>query len=172
MRKMIWLVCLVVLAGLPAFAQDAPSVEIFGGASLFHADGAPSGRSLFGGWQASFTKNLDSSFGFKADLGGQYRSIFGLRASAYEFLFGPQFTFRGKRKTGFVHLLTGAETARYAGASSTAFAFGFGGGVDLELGKQVAFRALQFDYIPNRYRGIWTHDIRMGAGIVLKLGRS
>ncbi len=172
MRKTMLLVGLVVVLGCSAYAQDSPSVEIFGGASLFHADGAPAGRSLFGGWQASFLKNLDPSFGFKADFGGQYRNIFGVRASAHEFLFGPQFTFRGNRNTGFVHFLTGAETASYGGITNTAFAFGFGGGLDMKLGSQVAFRAVQFDYIPNRFRGIWTHDIRLGVGLVWKLGRS
>ncbi len=169
MMKIILLVGLVALTGLPALGQDYPKAEVFFGGSLLRADGAPRGQQLFGGWQASVNGNFSETFGLTADLGGQYRSISGQRVSQYEYLFGPRLTMRGEGATAFSHVLFGGVTAT-GGGTNTGFAMGVGGGVDINVGRRVAIRAIQFDYLPNRFSGIWFNDYRLGFGIVFHAG--
>jgi hypothetical protein len=48
------------------------------------------------------------------------------------------------------------------------FALGFGGGMDVSVNDLIGIRVFQFDYRPNRARGLWSHDVRFSSGIVLK----
>lgn len=169
MRKMMLIVGIVVLASLPALGQEFPKAEVFFGGSLLRADGAPSGQQLFGGWQASLSANFRESIGFTADLGGQYRSILGQGVSQYEYLFGPRLVRRGEGITAFTHFLFGGVTVR-SGGSETGFGMAFGAGMDLDVGRRVAIRVVQFDYMPSRFSGMWFNDIRYGFGIVFKAG--
>ena len=48
------------------------------------------------------------------------------------------------------------------------FGLGFGGGMDVSVNDLIGIRVFQLDYRPNRARGLWSHDVRFGSGIVLK----
>ncbi len=54
--------------------------------------------------------------------------------------------------------------------SGTGFAMAFGGGLDVIVGKRVVFRAIQIDYVPTRLFNARQHNIRLGLGVVFKLG--
>jgi hypothetical protein len=167
MRKLALLVALLALLGLPASAQEYPKGEIFGGFSYAR----PGTEVNAYGWQVSISENPHRKVGLTADFGGQYKSIGGVTASAYEFLFGPRYTVRGKDLTGFVHGLIGGATVRGAGQSASGFAMGFGGGFDANVNQHISIRILQADYIPTRIGGTWGHSFRLGAGVVVKIGR-
>ncbi len=193
-RPLVCAAALAVICGLAApgaSAQDYPKAEIFGGGSVVCAFcnrtavlgslGSPGAEGL-GGWQASATGNLSKAFGIVGDFGGQTRSsagrfaIFGTQAWQYEYLFGPQFSARRDRLTGFAHALFGVASLHAGGGSVSGFAMGFGGGVDINLTKRLALRAAQFDYIRHRLSvaGVSTsqNDLRLGVGVVFKLGGS
>ncbi len=169
MRNGILLVAVFLLASLPALAQDYPKAEVFFGGSLLRSDGAPSGQQLFGGWQTSLSANFSEAIGFTADLGGQYRSILGQGVSQYEYLFGPRLIRRGEGITAFTHALFGGVTVT-GGGTNTGFGMAFGGGMDIDVRRKVAIRIVQFDYMPSRFSGMWFNDIRLGFGIVFKVG--
>src|ERR1044072_7017701 len=70
MRLIIFTAVLLSTLSMPAMAQDAPDVEVFGGYSFLKADG---GGSL-DGWNASVAGNLSRSFGVVVDFSGHYSS--------------------------------------------------------------------------------------------------
>ena len=88
----------------------------------------------------------------------------------YEFMAGPRFASRGDTATGFVHAMFGGAAFRGFEFSDTGFAMAFGGGLDVNVGKGFAIRAIQFDYVPTRLFDTWQHNIRRGFGVVFKLG--
>ena len=100
-----------------------------------------------------------------------------------QFLFGPRFTFRRERVTAFAHALFGVNRTHLTGfvanqntfpsVSETDFAMGYGGGLDINAGKNIAIRLFQVDYVPVRTGlfGIpWRHNLRVQAGVVFKFG--
>jgi tetratricopeptide (TPR) repeat protein/opacity protein-like surface antigen len=158
--------------GGPAAQVPAqPLVEIFAGPSLLCPSCQEQGRQLFGGWQASVTTNLWRHLGITGDFGGQYRGWSGVRFSQYEYMVGPQLAWRFRRSTPFVHALFGGVTFRGADTTNTGFGMGLGGGLDVNVSKRLAIRAAQFDYVPNHFSvGGWDHDLRLGVGLVIKVG--
>jgi hypothetical protein len=167
-KRLLSISGLVLLFTVPVYGQndDYPRVEAFGGLSYFNVDAVT--RDTFYGWQASVSTNFHKNVGVTADVGGQYKTLFGTSIQGYEFLIGPRFTARGRRFTGFTHALFGFLHARGGGLSDTIFAAGFGGGVDVNGSDRVAIRVVQFDYIPSRFSGEWRHNARLGFGMVIK----
>ena len=100
-----------------------------------------------------------------------------------QFLFGPRFTFRRERVTAFAHALFGVNRTHLSGfvanqntfpsVSETDFAMGYGGGVDINAGKNIAIRLFQVDYVPVRTGLLgnpWRQNVRVQAGVVFKFG--
>jgi len=174
MKKLILAFIATLFLVSPAWAQqssgrDYRRGELFGGFSLINV-GDGNRENLFGA-QASLSGNFHRNVGLTADMGGQVRDLGGITVQQYEFLFGPRFVVRGERLTGFAHALAGFEHLRVGGFSDNGFALGFGGGLDVNLNERWAVRPIQVDYIPNRFGGQWFHDVRYGAGVVVKFGR-
>jgi hypothetical protein len=172
MWKTIWLLGLALcIPGLAeAQSHEQPSVEIFGGPSVMRNGATAPSFSLYGGWQAEGTVNFNKYFGLTADFGGQYRSISGNRVSQYVYLFGPRVAARGRQGTVFVHALVGGNTLKAFGSSTNGFAWGLGGGLDLNAGRHIAIRVIQADYLRTRLSTLWFNDARLGVGIVFKFG--
>lgn len=170
MKKIGWLLGLVLCAAGTAQAQstERPTTEIFVGPSLLRNGASAPSFSLYGGWQAQGSYNFNSHFGMTADFGGQYRSISGMRASQYEYLFGPRVKAPIQRVTVFAHGLLGANTFKLSGQSFNGFAAGVGGGLDYDVSRHFAVRVIQADYLRTRLSNTWFHDARLSAGIVLK----
>jgi len=178
MRKLVLVSLILLVAAIPASAQDTyPSAEVFGGYSFLNVGGFGDRESAHGvGF--SIAGNLGKQFGIVGDF-SYHRKTFDdlgvdVKATVTTFLFGPRLSVRGKSATGFVHVLAGG--ARLGGSafgisdSTTGFALGLGGGVDINAGKSIAIRLGQLDYIPARFEGEWFHSVRYEAGIVIKFG--
>ncbi len=152
---------------------EGPRATVFGGYSLLR-----NGGNTPKGWDGQATFNLNRYLGLTADIAGTYRPIAsvallpGVSASAnqnlYTFLFGPTVTANLGRAAVFGHALFGAARAgSSAGVSlpiiggvstglnnATAFAMAFGGGVDINLTRHIAIRALQLDYIRTNFSSV------------------
>jgi hypothetical protein len=175
LRKALCSMCLVFLASLPALAQDVPKAEVFGGYSWAGAN--------FHGWNASVTGNITKRFGIVADFSGHYGSELDgsvlIKQDAHSFLFGPRFSFRGKRLTPFVYALFGAtrfhESAIISGQklshSDTGLRSVLGGGLDVKVNDRVAIRAFQLDYFRPNFFGEAHNRGRLAFGVVLRLGK-
>jgi len=165
---------ILLLLSSSALGQDGdyPKVEAFGGFSWIELDGLGGEGERFYGWQASISGNFHENIGIVFDAGGRYKS--GIQS--YEFLVGPRFTMRIEDGAVFVHALAGLNHARISGLgdtlSDTAFAMGFGGGVDINIGDWGALRMMQVDYIGTRISGLdeWDWNYRVGIGFVFKFG--
>jgi len=166
---------LAIILMLPLFlkAQDTPKTEVFGGYSYLHNSG-----SNFNGWEGQGTLNLTPFFGLTFDASGHYHTasafspITGVSFSAnqrlYNFLAGPTVTARFNKFSVFGHGLFGAAhsslgaglTLPIVGGISTgvtsanAFAMALGGGLDLNLTKHFAIRAVQADYLYTRFNAL------------------
>lgn len=150
-------------------AQDVPRAEVFGGFSYLRTP-ISMGFNLIG-WQANPDINLGKSLALAFDFGGQYRSIFGVRLSQYEYAAGPRFKYRTGPATLFVHGLVGGDAAHAPSTTQGAFLLGFGGGLDFNVSHRLAIRAFQLDSLHDRTRGVWGHGLRVGVGVVFKAGR-
>jgi opacity protein-like surface antigen len=173
MRKVGLLLVLAALLAVPAImGQDEyPKAEIFGGFSYMNFDSGGGERYNALGWQASAAGNFHKNVGIVGDLGGQYKSIEGTTVWVYEYLFGPRFYYRTEKSTVFAHTLFGGATAGGGGESETAFAMGYGAGVDVKISDRVAFRVMQVDYVPMHKWGEWFNSFRLGVGIVFTSGK-
>ena len=180
MRKFMWVIAVLAVVAMPAHAQNTPQVELMGGYSYLRADAGGDDLSMHG-WQASFTENLNSWFGGKAEFSGFYANVTPpsgppeINVNAHTFLFGPQFTARKSSSfTTFAHVLVGAirGSQGYLGISQpkTDFAAAFGGGVDIKVHKRFALRIIQADYLVTPYLNQTQNNIRLSAGVVLRLG--
>jgi hypothetical protein len=175
---------LLAAASQAAFAQgEHPRVEVFGGFSCLPANTLTDfPRDDSYGFQGSVAVNLNRWFGIVGDVGGQYRTVTDLgpnwpgvtaTTSVYEYLVGPRFFLKRNRITLFAHALVGGATgnAGLAGFSDSELAVGGGGGLDINLNRRIAIRAIQFDYIGS-FVDILEDNVRLGFGVVVKLGGS
>jgi hypothetical protein len=180
MKKLILLLAVVLLASVPARAQSShPSTEIFGGYA--YASTELITRRNTHGFGVSFAGNLSENWGFVAETSGHYgKEVFNIpfigdvdvNFNKYLFLFGPRYSKRGRAATAFGHVLVGGARVKLENqGSSTGLAVGVGGGVDVNVGKSVAVRVFQLDYVPEHSTGEWTQTFRAQVGIVLKLGQ-
>jgi hypothetical protein len=188
------LLFIVFAVPLPAWAQEFPKVELFGGYSYVRMTG-----DNWSGWNASVTKNFNAHLGITADISSfgtsmsQDLTSFVYRSDQHEYTFmiGPQLMYRGPQKiTPFVHLLVGAAHDYYnqsyvyapgdvppsfGSYSSNRFAMGFGGGIDHKLIGPLLVRG-QIDYMGIRFgmsgttQSAWAKYWRLTAGVVLPLG--
>ena len=175
LRKAFCSMCLICLTFLPLMAQDSPKVEVFGGYSWAGGN--------FHGWNTSVTGNVTRRFGIVADFSGHYgNENLGstlLKQDAHSFLFGPRFSFRGKRVAPFVYGLLGVtrfqESATISGqkisVSDSGFSSALGGGLDVTVNDHVAIRAFQIDYFRPNFFGEAHNRGRLAFGVVLQLGK-
>jgi hypothetical protein len=189
MRRVGFILPLFLIFSLPAGGQDSyPKAEVFGGYTFSRYAVASTGHNL-NGWGASVSGNVTRYFGVTADFSGVYGAepyvpvctvpvppgcpLQTQNMNAYHFLAGPRFTLRTHGATPFAHTLFGAANLREEKLGTrSGFAMGFGGGVDVPLGKHVAYRLVQADYIGSlRSDSGWDHDFRLETGVVFTFGR-
>lgn len=87
---------------------------------------------------------------------------------------GARFSRRpGNRFTTFIQALAGGESGyRHVGfANNSGFSFGAGGGADVGLKNWLGLRIVQVDYQFTRVTGRTLNSVRLGAGLVLRIGR-
>lgn len=157
-------VSLLLVAG--AVAQGTPKAELFGGYQLthFNVGGGLPGVN-FNGWDAAISANVSSMLAITGDISGAYKD----GAKDHFFMFGPTVSFRNDGSlTPFAHGLFGMDHASGFGSSANAFAMGLGGGLDYGIGKNVAVRLGQFDYLMTHFASARQNNFRYSAGIVFR----
>jgi len=100
LRKIVLTSGLLVLASLPARAQD--KAELFGGFSYLRFNSTPGINQ--NGWEIAGQYKFRDWLGGVGDFAGNY----GSSASTYTYLFGPQISMRS-RVSPFGHLLLGGD---------------------------------------------------------------
>jgi len=179
MRKLGFLLSLLLLATLTAAAQDNPKADVFFGYSYVRANPNTPGASGFNlhGGSASVAYYPSSSLGIVGDFGGYHvGSISGttVNSNLYTYLFGPRFAYRGK-VTPFAQALFGG--AHLTGSAlgtplQNSFAMTAGGGVDVNATDHVTIRLAQAEYLLTRFREIGPrvnqNNLRLSTGIVFR----
>lgn len=183
----------MLMFGVVASAQEAaetPKVEVGlnysylrvnpgGNLSSYNANGG------FGYAQYNFSK----SFGLVADLGANYvGSANGTQIgnTAFEYLFGPRFTWRHSRFSPYVQTLFGGERFSnglnpaslnpVTGSSQNNFAAAFGGGLDVTVTQHMALKPIQVEYLMTQfapgsgYPNNVANNLRYSTGIVFRFG--
>jgi opacity protein-like surface antigen len=149
----------------------------------FHP-GDPFGDFGAHGGAGSFAYNVTRYLGLTAELGGNHfqRNVNGLPISGglTSYLFGPRLNLRRfNRFVPFGEILIGgthASSQLTGDQGQNAFAMAMGGGVDMVLTKNVAWRFAQLDYMMTNHAGsalnatARQNNFRAGTGIVFRWG--
>src|SRR5262249_37263813 len=165
--------------------QLLPRYEVNGGYSYINFNPG-SGFDNFNnnGGTGGFAYNANRVLGLGAEVGGysSRRDVNGNKVSGglTSYLFGPRLNLRR-----FDHFLPFAEFL-FGGArgnegitgadAQNAFALAAGGGVDVVLTKNVAWRFAQIDYLMTNFSGpslnsqARQNNLRLGTGVVLRFG--
>jgi opacity protein-like surface antigen len=175
LRKTLCSVCLICLTFLPVMSQDLSKAEVFGGYSWAGGN--------FHGWNSSVTANVTKRLGIVADFSGHYgEELEGpivVKENAHSALFGPRFSFGGKRATPFVYGLVGLtrfhQSATISGQrfseSDSGFSSAVGGGLDVRVNDRLAIRVFQIDYFRPTFFGEAHNRGRLAFGVVLHFGK-
>jgi Outer membrane protein beta-barrel domain len=187
MQKLFLIAALIMALPILAQAQEAPRTEFFGGYSYMRLeDNGIDGQDRdLNGYQVTGAVTLFKKYlSVKVDVSGHFGDVLTNTTPRFDlsqtlFLAGPQITFRkNERFQPFGHVLFGAarQTIKINPANidntDYGFAFAVGGGLDLRtpLGKKVAVRLFQADYVRTRINDITSGNLRTSAGIVVRLG--
>ncbi len=186
---------LVVMAALVAgsagaFAQDyTPRLELGIGYSYSSMHVPNSGqRANMHGLLIDSTANLNRWLGLSAELGTHYHCISGCwdpwggrtdpdeRNDSLSFMAGPRVVLRrGTAMSPWLHALAGISRVSYSsiyGAHTSVSGLGLvgGGGLDVPL-HSFTLRVIQLDYLRMPMPGGSSDNVRVGAGVLLRLGR-
>jgi hypothetical protein len=156
--------------------QVAPRWEVFGGYSYLRLDSPTFGYpdwSNLNGFHGEATFNITTRWSVTADGSGHY----GSQLSVYNYMVGPQYSWRRDKSKFFVHGLFGKaqNTVNIPTATSNALesvgrAIAAGGGYDMDLTPRFTLRAVQVDYLNTHTFGVGQNDIRVSTGLVFHFG--
>ena len=146
--------------------------------------GSPFGSFNNYGGSGSFTWNVSRWVGLTEELGGlsYNRTVNGISNSGgtTTFLLGPRLNLRKfDYFVPFAEFLLGGAHAgppMTGNASQTSFALAAGGGVDIVLSRNIAWRFAEIDYLMTNFSGASLggnarqDNLRLGTGIVLRFG--
>ncbi|HJZ64091.1 MAG TPA: Ig-like domain-containing protein [Candidatus Acidoferrum sp.] len=168
-----------------AWGQLTPRYEVGAGYSYINFQpGDPFNSYANHGATASFTFNPTSFLGLTAELGGYsfQRKVNSdqIKGSMKSLLFGPRLNLRRfDHFVPFTEFLFGFANSgiETTGADQqNAFAMATGGGVDVVLTKNLAWRFAQIDYLMTNFSGPILgssgrqNNLRLGSGFVLRWG--
>jgi hypothetical protein len=158
-------------------AQVAPRWEIFGGYSYRNFDSPTIGyasRSNLNGFNIEPTFNLNTQWSIVADVSGQY----GSQLTVYNFLFGPQYSWRKEKSKFFVNGLFGKgqntvniKTETRNGFESVGLAVAAGGGYDRDLTPRFTLRVVEADYVHTHTFDASQNDVRVSTGLIFHFGQ-
>ena len=155
-----------------------PSGNVFIGYSYTQTNLVPGQSTNMNGWNGSVEGQFLPLLGIVADLSGHYGSqnttISGVGGNAnlseYNFLFGPQLSFKVHKFRPFVHALFGGghigASLTGVSTSSSSFSDAFGGGLDYHLFPLISWR-LQGDLLQTRFFSTSQNNPRFSTGIVI-----
>ena len=164
--------------------EELSKLELYGGYSYIRfninakVNGQPPSQAFNGnGGDGQLVYNVNTWLGVLGDVGGYWATNPNAQGAAIPYLFGPRINFRRKLLTPFVQVLLGGVVTS-SGIVETGwqnhFAMSTGGGLDFRVSKHVSIRPLQAEYFMTRLpNGLNNREnnLRIGAGIVLRLGR-
>jgi len=168
-----------------AWGRQTPRYEVSGGYSYINfLPGDPFNSFGSHGGTAAFAFNPTSYLGLTAELGGGHykRNVNGtqLEGGITSLLFGPRLNLRKfDHFVPFTEFLFGFANAgpEMTGTDhQNAFALATGGGVDVVLAKNLAWRFAQIDYLMTNFSGPSLgssgrqNNLRLGSGLVLRWG--
>jgi hypothetical protein len=154
------------------------SGNAFIGYSYTQTNLTPAQSTNLNGWNGSVELKVLPLLGVVADVSGHYGSqdteVLGIGGDAnlseYNYLFGPQLSFKLGKFRPFVHALFGGahigETLSTASNSSNSFADALGGGIDYHLFPLISWR-FQLDALQTRFFGTTQNNPRFSTGIVV-----
>jgi outer membrane protein OmpA-like peptidoglycan-associated protein len=172
LRKSLFIVGLVlILLPLSCWAQETPKAEVFAGYSYVRVNPEGSPSVNMNGFDFSVAGNVNQWFGLVADL-GYYRSHgYAPSVDAFSYLFGPRFSYRKNEKvTPFFQTLFGGVDAGPNGQKENNFAMTVGGGVDINVHRNIALRPFQLEYLMIRSSGMTLNNLRFATGVVFRFG--
>jgi hypothetical protein len=155
-----------------------PSGNVFFGYSYTQTNLVPGQSTGLNGWEGSIEGQLLPLLGLVADFSGHYGSqdttINGVGGSAnlseYNFLFGPELSFKVSRIRPFVHaLIGGGHIGASLSASSTSsgsFSDALGGGLDYRFARILGWR-FQLEALQTRFFNSSQTNARFSTGIVV-----
>ena len=164
---------------------DVNSTAVVNGVTLARVDFQPQ-RVGSNGFLVEFNQNVHRNVGIVTSLSGTYKNVgyfdslsgrtLRARVSRYDLMAGPRFNARYANVTPFAHALFGISHVRAdfddvfnsEARSATAFAMGFGAGVDLSVSDHIDVRPGQIDYIPTFFDGKRQDNFRFSAGVKIK----
>ncbi len=179
MRRICWVVVVLLSACGYLSAQELPKVEIFGGYFYTRAGVNPSTTVNANGYGGSVTGNISRLLGITVEISQQFGRSGSTDYEFRSFNVGPQFAYRKPEKfTPFVHFLVGdarfgthqnpdVPNLRY---HENTLALALGGGVDLKLHSAFAIRVIQADYYSTGFSRNRHGDLRLCLGMVFRLG--
>jgi len=163
--------------------RQVPRYEIAGGYSFVRfVPGEPNDAFNSHGGTGSFTYNAARWFGLTAEFGGYRFTNSGSGASGVftTYLFGPRANLRRfDYFVPFVEALfggAGAGVALTGDQKRQTFAMAFGGGVDMVISKNLAWRVAQIDYLQTNFTGTAVggngieNSARLGTALVYRWG--
>jgi len=159
MRRLWPCLCLLLLCGSAAFAQDRdyPKFDFTAGYTFNYLETpAPSSthRNLQG-FTLAAAANFRKHWAVEADVTYTTKDRFGVNQHLLTYIVGPRYTWRkdGSKTQPFVHALIGGGqlggfpvTTGTLPITTDGWAGKFGGGLDIIAGKHVAVRVVQVDY--------------------------
>jgi hypothetical protein len=148
----------------------------------------PNQRLGYNGAMGEIVANVHRNVGLVANFSATFASTdffdrlsgrtFNAKLQRYTLLLGPRFNWRNSTPLiPFAHALFGATRyrARFpnndfscSSKDETAFAMGFGGGLDIRAGKHFDVRAAQVDYLPVFFSHKREDNVRFSAGLKIK----
>ena len=157
-------------------AQQGARLDVFGGFSYMRFDSPSIGYADYSnlyGWNASATGYIKLRFGVTVDLSGHY----GSHLDVYNWMFGPQYTWRREKSRFFVHGLFGKDQTRAnlpqptrPYFESVGKAYGGGGGFDWDFSPRITIRVVQADYLRSNTFGATQNNVRVSTGVVVHFG--
>jgi Outer membrane protein beta-barrel domain len=186
---------LFLLFGTTTFAQDSPKMEVSGDYSYMRFN--PQNNNISGlgafslnGGGGAFTYFLTNMIGIKAEFegyGSTTRTFPGgapVSGNLFTYNVGPEIKFRIPHVQPFAEAMFGGAHSNafvnicnvgggcIGNPSNNAFDFIIGGGVDIPVGKSIAIRAVEADYVLTRFGNSFTggnnnqSNFRIQAGVV------
>lgn len=165
--------------------QGTPNIDLYGGYSYVFNTYNPSqntySTSGMNGWDASLKFPILGAFlGIKGDVSGFYSrdNIPNFSPRSYFFLLGPQVGFHMGRSTLFAHGMVGSAHVSSKALpnikSDNTFAVAVGGGLDIGIGRFLAWRVTgdfyntHYQATNNNYNEIKNSNGRVSTGPVLR----
>ncbi len=174
MKKLILATLVFSLLAAVSHAQDTPKADVSVGYSPLYII---KGYTIWmNGGSASLAVNANHWLGLVGNFGGYVGHVPGT-FSGETYTFGPRFSYRklDRRIVPFAQALFGgshfSQSTGGITGGGTQFTFALGGGADL-VGPRGRFALrLEGDYFGIRSSGSTTPSMRLGIGIVYRIGK-